>query len=229
MSDIIQVLLVGGELLQARQVKHFLEANDFFVMRHAITLTDALNQVQQLQPEVILLDTSLPEDQTAFITFMEHALNIPIVALVRVDETNLIIRTIQSGIYNWILKSNLSARGIKTEIQAAMQRKARQIRSAKLSDEQRRINQDLSQMTRAAWTKIQAQLGNLIEPIEALTAPQKEKDRLTREITLVMELAAGLLRQMAEELNPTETPVERQKAVKNLMRAFAGESLSNDA
>jgi DNA-binding NarL/FixJ family response regulator len=223
-SDIIQVILVGGELLQSRQIKHYLETNDFFILRHARSIAEALPLVQNQPPDVVLLDTSISDDQTPFIAFMEHVLNIPVIALVSIDQTDLIVKTIQSGVYNWLLKSNLSARGLKTEIQSALQRKARQIRTAKLSDEQKRINHDLAQMTRAAWAKIQSQLGNLVETVDGLKIEQKEKDRLTREITLIMELSTVLLRQMAEELSPVETPAERQKAVASLVRAFSGEN-----
>ncbi len=96
-----------------------------FGFHSAQTLSDGLEKLAEIHPDIILLDLSLPDSQ-GFETFdrtIAAAPKIPIVMLTGLADDDLAIRAVQAGAQDYLVKGQVDGNLLARTIRYAIERK----------------------------------------------------------------------------------------------------------
>ena len=108
MSDTpIRLMIVDDHYLFRQGVLHTLQDEpDFLVVGEAASVAEAMQVVEEAQPDVILLDVILPDGSglDALPAFRQLAPNARVLVLTVSDEDQVVVRAIVGGAHGYILK-----------------------------------------------------------------------------------------------------------------------------
>ncbi len=123
----LHVLLVEDNRGDERLVREMLKsAQDVEIcLSHADSVTQAEETVPALQPEIILLDLCLPDDQgiETFRHMRKSAPEVPIVVLTGTDDQALGLEAVQEGAQDYLVKGEINAKSLLHAVLYAAERK----------------------------------------------------------------------------------------------------------
>ncbi len=138
------VLLVEDNPGDSRLVEEMLCGRDAsgYRITAADTLSEALDQLSEMQPDVILLDLNLPDSQGAetFDSVAEHDIDAPVVVLTGHDDEELALRLVQQGAQDYLVKGELSPMLLRKSIVYAIERHQTQQQMKQVAEGLRTIN-----------------------------------------------------------------------------------------
>lgn len=106
----VRVLIIDDDLEYADMLQEAFSAIEVgeFKTTHIDCLTKAITYLEQIQPDVILLDLSLPDSQPqdTFFTVQEKVPQIPIVVVTGHSDRSLAIRAVREGAQDYIIKGD---------------------------------------------------------------------------------------------------------------------------
>ena len=106
----IRVLIIDDDVEYAEMLQEAFRAIEVgdFNTTHIDNLTDAITYLEQTQPEVILLDLSLPDSQPqdTFFTVQANVPQIPIVVVTGHSDRTLAIKAVREGAQDFIIKGD---------------------------------------------------------------------------------------------------------------------------
>ena len=106
----VRVLIIDDDLEYADMLQEAFSAIEVgeFKTTHIDCLTKAITFLEQIQPDVILLDLSLPDSQPqdTFFTVQEKVPQIPIVVVTGHSDRSLAIRAVREGAQDYIIKGD---------------------------------------------------------------------------------------------------------------------------
>jgi len=106
----VRVLIIDDDLEYADILQEVLNAIEVgeFETTHIDCLTKAITFLEQIQPDVILLDLSLPDSQpqATFFTVHEKVPQIPIVVVTGHSDRSLAIKAVREGAQDYIIKGD---------------------------------------------------------------------------------------------------------------------------
>ena len=125
--EFIKLLLVEDNPEDARQVREYLKGtpHKHFEMKWCHRLSEALGYLGQHTVDVILLDLFLPDSQgyQTFEILGSRVPNIPILLLTSVLDESLILKTIQGGAQDYLIKGAVNGDLLIRSIRDALARK----------------------------------------------------------------------------------------------------------
>ncbi len=121
-----ELVLIEDNLGDAFLVKEYLNnfPNNNYVYRHFISLTELINNKNNLKPDVILLDLTLP-DSKGIDTFLKvKALfsNSPIIILSGIDDEETAIKAARYGAQEYLVKGKINDKMLQLSVIAAIER-----------------------------------------------------------------------------------------------------------
>ena len=106
----VKVLIIDDDLEYAEMLQEAFKAIEVgeFITTHIDSLTKAITLLEQIQPEVILLDLSLPDSQPqdTFFTVHKKVPQIPIVVVTGHSDRTLAIKAVRQGAQDYIIKGD---------------------------------------------------------------------------------------------------------------------------
>lgn len=106
----VRVLIIDDDLEYADMLQEAFSAIEVgeFKTTHIDCLTKAITYLEQIQPDVIILDLSLPDSQPqdTFFTVQEKVPQIPIVVVTGHSDRSLAIRAVREGAQDYIIKGD---------------------------------------------------------------------------------------------------------------------------
>jgi len=106
----VKVLIIDDDLEYAEMLQEAFKAIEVgeFITTHIDCLTKAITLLEQIQPEVILLDLSLPDSQPqdTFFTVQKQVPQIPIVVVTGHSDRTLAIKAVRQGAQDYIIKGD---------------------------------------------------------------------------------------------------------------------------
>ena len=106
----VRVLIIDDDLEYADMLQEAFTAIEVgeFKTTHIDCLTKAITYLEQIQPDVIILDLSLPDSQPqdTFFTVQEKVPQIPIVVVTGHSDRSLAIRAVREGAQDYIIKGD---------------------------------------------------------------------------------------------------------------------------
>ncbi len=145
MADLEQVLVVDDEPMVREVVVAYLEREGFLVAE-ASTGSEALKQIEEVSPDLVILDVMLPEiDGFSILTELRKTGDIPVILLTaRTEEPDRVLG-LELGADDYVVKP-FSPRELVARVRSVLRRSAPAARSAELLefdgltiDEQARI------------------------------------------------------------------------------------------
>jgi len=131
-SNSINVLLVEDDEDDIVITKHLLDesCSHDFIVRATGALSDALDAIRNNQPDVILLDLSLPDSQgfETLSAVLSAAPDIPVILLTGLADKELGLQAVQSGAQDFLFKGRLDRDRLSRSIYYAIERKASELK-----------------------------------------------------------------------------------------------------
>lgn len=135
-----RVLVVEDDPGDAHLVRQMLRKGESFDLEGAGSLAEARLQLRQSMFDVILLDMSLPDSSglDTLTAMQEMAGGLPIIVLTGHDNTELALKTLESGAQDYLVKGSFESDGLVRAIRYAISR-ARLERRLEASEERDRL------------------------------------------------------------------------------------------
>ncbi|MBA3965672.1 MAG: EAL domain-containing protein [Nitrospirales bacterium] len=122
----ISLLLVEDDLKEALVIRNMLKEGlqNQFTLEHGLSLSDALDLIQQNQFQAIILDSHLPDGKSfeSILQFMQFCPDVPILILSGVEEEDQAIQAVKSGAQDYLIKGQTSSSTLCRAIRYAMER-----------------------------------------------------------------------------------------------------------
>ena len=122
----ISLLLVEDDLKEALVIRNMLKEGlqNQFTLEHSLSLSDALDLIQQNQFQAIILDSHLPDGKSfeSILQFMQFCPDAPILILSGVEEEDQAIQAVKSGAQDYLIKGQTSSSTLCRAIRYAMER-----------------------------------------------------------------------------------------------------------
>ncbi|GJL68007.1 MAG: hypothetical protein NPIRA06_06420 [Nitrospirales bacterium] len=122
----ISLLLVEDDLKEALVIKNMLKEGlqNQFTLENSLSLSDALDLIQQNKFQAIILDSHLPDGKSfeSILQFMQFCPDIPILILSGVEEEAQAIQAVKSGAQDYLIKGQTSSSTLCRAIRYAMER-----------------------------------------------------------------------------------------------------------
>lgn len=122
----ISLLLVEDDLKEALVIRNMLKEGlqNQFTLAHSLSLSDALDLIQQNQFQAIILDSHLPDGKSfeSILQFMQFCPDAPILILSGVEEEDQAIQAVKSGAQDYLIKGQTSSSTLCRAIRYAMER-----------------------------------------------------------------------------------------------------------
>lgn len=122
----ISLLLVEDDLKEALVIRNMLKEGlqNQFTLEHRLSLSDALDLIQQKEFQAIILDSHLPDGKSfeSILQFMQFCPNAPILILSGVEEEDQAIQAVKSGAQDYLIKGQTSSSTLCRAIRYAMER-----------------------------------------------------------------------------------------------------------
>ena len=122
----ISLLLVEDDLKEALVIRNMLieGLQNQFTLEHSLSLSDALDLIQQNQFQAIILDSHLPDGKSfeSILQFMQFCPDAPILILSGVEEEDQAIQAVKSGAQDYLIKGQTSSSTLCRAIRYAMER-----------------------------------------------------------------------------------------------------------
>lgn len=119
--SVIRVLIADDHPVVRRGLRSMLaNVDDIEVVGEASTAAETLEQIESLQPDVVLLDIRMPPHASGFRAAQQATQRHPatrIIFLTTYDEDQLILRAFEVGAYGYLLK-NISAEQLAAAIRS---------------------------------------------------------------------------------------------------------------
>lgn len=135
----IKILLVEDNPGDARLVKEMLRGVNHFKheLTHTATLQHAREHLSAAEPDVVLLDLSLPDGQNknSAISLIESFNNIPVVILTGLDDDSIGLESIQRGAQDYLIKGQTDSKLMVRVIHYSIERKQAELEKEKLIHE----------------------------------------------------------------------------------------------
>lgn len=123
----IRILLIEDNPADTRLIKEMLvEVRDKrFAVKHVERLSAGINYLSEQEPDVILLDLTLPDSQgiDTFNKIKTNAPNIPVVILTGINDETMATRMVQRGAQDYIVKGQVDKNLLVRSIHYAIERK----------------------------------------------------------------------------------------------------------
>lgn len=122
----ISLLLVEDDQKEALVIRNMLKEGlqNQFTLEHSLSLSDALDLIQQNQFQAIILDSHLPDGKSfeSILQFMQFCPDAPILILSGVEEEDQAIQAVKSGAQDYLIKGQTSSSTLCRAIRYAMER-----------------------------------------------------------------------------------------------------------
>ncbi|HNP59805.1 MAG TPA: EAL domain-containing protein [Nitrospirales bacterium] len=122
----ISLLLVEDDLKEALVIRNMLKEGlqNQFTLENSLSLSDALDLIQQNKFQAIILDSHLPDGKSfeSILQFMQFCPDIPILILSGVEEEAQAIQAVKSGAQDYLIKGQTSSSTLCRAIRYAMER-----------------------------------------------------------------------------------------------------------
>lgn len=189
MSKIFKILIVDDHELIHNGLSDFLQdASGYEIIGHAYDGVEAIAKTEELEPDIILMDISMPKKNgiDATTEILKDHPNIKIIALSQHEQKEYISRMMKAGCYGYLLKNSR-----KDEILRAL---------SEVSSARKYVNSDL------------------IDSLLTTSTDQKEEAILTkRELEILRGIAAGKNNpEIADDFSISVRTVETHR--RNLMQ-----------
>ncbi len=125
-TDTIHVLLIEDNEDDAFLVKVALAEipNASYELQWVSSLNEAIRSIEEKPVEVVLLDLSLSDSRgmDTLSTFRKSFPNIPAIIITGLDDENFMVRAIQAGAQDYIIKDHMNSYTLKHVIRHAIER-----------------------------------------------------------------------------------------------------------
>lgn len=179
----IHVLLVEDDEADAQYVQQMLRRAEEveFSVEHVVSLKSALQVLQMTEPDIVLLDLSLPDSHgyDTVIEFTKHT-HVPFVVLTGNDDIQMAMRAVGLGAQDYIIKGETQAKPLERSVCVAAKRAAKERVLRELQHKSRTMV--FSEGDGAMVTELRPQISRLVEALEDLrqflhrNAPGMEQD-----------------------------------------------------
>jgi signal transduction histidine kinase len=158
----IQVLLVEDNAAHAQLLERMLiESNEpLFEVAHFAALRPALDAIELVRPQVVLLDLLLPDSEgiETFLRVQNRVPDLPIVVLTGLDDEALAVETVHRGAQDYLVKGRVDERTLVRALRYALERKKTQFELKRARDDLERRVVDRTEELSAANTKLQKEI-----------------------------------------------------------------------
>lgn len=148
-EGVIDILLVEDNPADARLIHELLRDDDSGIatrLHHVGSLGDGLRQLRTLNPDIVLLDLTLP-DSRGFATFRTahaRAPAIPFIVLTHLDDAEHALKTVHEGAQDYLVKGDVDSRLLMRAIRYAIERKKVEEQLEQYAEELRAKNAQLT-------------------------------------------------------------------------------------
>jgi DNA-binding response OmpR family regulator len=165
----IYVLLVEDDSAEAQYVARMLKrAEDVeFAVEHVTSLKSALQVLQMSEPDIVLLDLSLPDSHgyDTVVEFTKHS-NVPFIVLTGNDDLQMAMRAVGLGAQDYIIKGEAQAKPLERSVCVAAKRAANERVHRELEHKSRAMVFD--EGDQATVSILRPQVSRLVEALEDL-------------------------------------------------------------
>ncbi|RMG97553.1 MAG: hybrid sensor histidine kinase/response regulator [Chloroflexi bacterium] len=167
--ETIHILLIednpgDARLIQEMLQEEFAVSSPLFSISTAQRLAEAKTYLQQHQPDVILLDLSLP-DAHGLQTLLEiqtAVFNIPIIVLTGLDNTQLAVEAMQKGAQDYLIKNKIDTEILVRAIRYAIERQRLITELTRKAQELEIRNTELDAFGHTVAHQVQGLLGQIL-------------------------------------------------------------------
>jgi PAS domain S-box-containing protein len=144
-DDLSQILLVEDNSGDARLLREMLQeaADAPFELIHVAQLGEALQYLDEVRPDVVLLDLGLPDEQ-GFDTFLRaqvRAPHVPFVVLTGTDDKAIALKAVRHGAQDYLVKGQFDSELLARAVYYAMERKRVETHNQRLLQEASLFNE----------------------------------------------------------------------------------------
>ena len=188
-AEPIKVLLVEDNAGDARLIRLMLAEGDLpgYAATHVTCLSEALERLSTISPEVILLDLNLPDAHgyQTFARVYQQAPSIPILLMTGLDDQVLATEVVRHGAQDYLVKGRFDANLLTHAIRYALERKRSESRIQYLLNRQIAINRLADALSRASdlaeiYRTISLHLSQLMDVETVLVSSYDDKNQLIR-------------------------------------------------
>jgi signal transduction histidine kinase len=116
----IELLLVDDDEIDRELVCRLL--SPLYLVREAMTAQEALDRIELIRPDCVLLDYRLPDmDGLQLLPFLTRA-SLPVIILTGEESPEVIVQAMQQGAQNYLVKGSLTEIGLQHAITSAIER-----------------------------------------------------------------------------------------------------------
>lgn len=141
-DDVVVVLLIEDDDADARLVREALRdaTGTRFCLRRAERLLDGLEIARDVEPDVVLLDLTLPDSEglATLVAAARSLIDLPIVVLTGLDDEEIARRAVDEGAQDYLRKTDLAPAALARALRYALGRHAA---SAALRESEHRFRQ----------------------------------------------------------------------------------------
>jgi signal transduction histidine kinase len=173
----VEVLLVEDSAFDAALINDLFASLELsgFELEHCLSITEAFARIEAKRFDCILLDLTLPEAQglETFNRMYLRCSSVPIIALTRLDDEELALKTVEMGAQDYLIKGQVQSGLLKRAIRYGIERK-------RLAEELRGYLENLEEM-------VKTRTSELIETIKQLKQEIEKRRKAEAELTFAFD------------------------------------------
>ena len=201
-DSVLTVLLVEDNETHALIVRRHLEKSEADVqLTHVGTFQSGIDCLDDHQPDVILLDLSLPDSEITqtLPRVIEAAPDTPVIALTSLNDLEFATSAVQQGAQDYLVKSELQGEILIRAIRYAIERKKSQDKLEAYATELERSNEHLRSFAHTVAHEVKSPLTPIKGCIDILKTTYG--DDFDAETTELVEGSEAAIRGMTELVN----------------------------
>lgn len=142
--DHVDILLVEDNDADARLARLSLAEAESFSMRRATSLAEALRQLSERPPDLVLLDLHLPDSHglDTLAKLRVHTSEVPVIVFTFLEDDPLALAALQQGAQDYLVKGALDPAVLRRSIRHALERHGLEQERLRAADRLRQFEKD---------------------------------------------------------------------------------------
>jgi signal transduction histidine kinase len=216
-TDTICILLVEDDEDDVAITRHLLSqtGQDHFRVQATGLLGDALAQIDEAPPDVVLLDMNLPDSEgwSTLLRMLSHTATIPVILLTGLADEAMGVKAVQTGAQDYLFKGHIDRDGLARSIRYAIERKRSELALKRYRDHLEEMVSERTDSLRNANTR-------LTEEMEQRKRREEELKTANEQLLAHDRARTEFVSNVSHEL---KTPLASMSyAIDNLLKGIVG-------